>query len=116
MTLAYTFVLNIKRKRLCLAKKTLKDCASSTRPRTLPQGFSINSLCINNNIPYTIFYDWFKKTQKKILTVEVEGIPEALIQTGYEEQDVDKDKSKRTSPHKGSVMATIRKTWNWKNS
>ena len=51
-----------------------------------PNGVSINSSCIGNNIPYTAFYDWFKKTQKKVVPVEVEGIPEELIQTGNEEQ------------------------------
>lgn len=47
-----------------------------------PNGVSINSFCIGNNIPYTAFYDWFKKTQKKVVSVEVEGIPEELIRTG----------------------------------
>ena len=54
------------------------------------------------------FYDWFKKTQKKIVPVEVEGIPEELIRTGKEEQDVAKVNPKRTYPHKGSIMVTIR--------
>ena len=49
-----------------------------------PQGVSINSFCISNNIPYTAFYDWFKKTQKKVVPVEVEGIPEELIEPGNE--------------------------------
>lgn len=40
---------------------------------------------------------------------EVEGIPEELIRTGNEErQEVAKDKPKRTTPHKGSIMVTIR--------
>ena len=109
MFLSHTFVLNLKLERLCLAKKILKDCGSSTKPRVSPQGVSINSFCISNNIPYTAFYDWFKKTQKKVVPVEVEGIPEELIQTGNEEQqDVAKDKPKRTTPHKGSIMVTIR--------
>ena len=73
-----------------------------------PKGVSINSFCIGNNIPYTAFYAWFKKTQKKIVPVEVEGIPKELIQTGNEEQDVAKGKPQRTSPHKGSIMVTIR--------
>lgn len=73
-----------------------------------PKGVSINSFCIGNNIPYTAFYDWFKKTQKKVVPVEVEGIPEELLQAGNEVQDVTKDKTKRTSPHKGSIMVTIR--------
>ena len=34
-----------------------------------PKGVSINSFCISNNIPCTAFYDWFKKTQKKIVPV-----------------------------------------------
>ena len=73
-----------------------------------PKGVSINLLCISNNIPYTAFYNWFKKIQKKIEPVEVEGIPEELIQTGNEEQGVAKDKPKRTFPHKGSIMVTIK--------
>ena len=81
MSLSFTFVLNLKLERLCLAKKIF---------------------------PYTAFYDWFKKTQKKVVPVEVEGIPEELIQAGNEEQDVTKGKPKRTSPHKGSIMVTIR--------
>ena len=76
--------------------------------KTEPKGVSINSFCIGNNIPYTAFYAWFKKTQKKIVPVEVEGIPKELIQTGNEEQDVAKGKPQRTSPHKGSIMVTIR--------
>ena len=38
----------------------------------------------------------------------MKGIPEELIRTGNEEQDVTKDKPKRTSYHKGSIMVTIR--------
>ena len=73
-----------------------------------PKGVSINSFCISNNIPYTAFYDWFKKTQKKVVTVEVEGIPEELIQSDNTHEDATKDKPKRTSSHKGSIMVTIR--------
>ena len=29
-----------------------------------PKGVSINSFCISNNIPYTAFYDWFKKSRQ----------------------------------------------------
>ena len=74
----------------------------------VPKGIYINSFCISNNIPYTAFYDWFKKTQKKIVPVEVECVPEELIQTGNEEQDVSKDKFQRTSSHKRRIMVTIR--------
>ena len=65
-----------------------------------PNGVSINSFCIGNNIPYTAFYDWFKKTQKKVVPVEVEGIPEELLQSDNTHEDVTEDKPKRTTPHK----------------
>ena len=74
-----------------------------------PKGVSINSFCISNNIPYTAFYDWFKKTQKKVVPVEVEGIPEELVQASNGEQDVTKEKPKRISPNKGNIMVTIRR-------
>ncbi|WP_304154096.1 hypothetical protein [Phocaeicola plebeius] len=59
-----------------------------------PNGVSINSFCIGNNIPYTAFYDWFKKTQKKVVPVEVEGIPEELLQS-----DIHMRMLLRTSPN-----------------
>ena len=73
-----------------------------------PNGVSINSFCIGNNIPYTAFYDWFKKTQKKVVPVEVEGIPEELVQIGNTHKDVTKGNPKPTTPHKGNIMVTIR--------
>ena len=54
-----------------------------------PNGVSINSFCIGNNIPYTAFYDWFKKTQKKVVPVEVEGTPEELIAEGKQQQAIE---------------------------
>lgn len=54
-----------KIKRLCFIYKAEDN----------PQGVSINTFCTTNNIPHTTFYDWFKNTQKKIIPVEVEGIP-----------------------------------------
>lgn len=73
-----------------------------------PKGVSINSFCICNNIPSTAFYDWFKKTQKMVVPVEVEGIPEDFISTGKEQEDAANDKPKRRFPHRGSIMVTIR--------
>ena len=73
-----------------------------------PNGVSINSFCIGNNIPYPAFYDWFKKTQKKVVPVEVEGIPEELLQSYNTHEDDTEDKPKRTTPQKGSIMVTIR--------
>ena len=72
------------------------------------KGVSINSFCVSNNIPYTAFYDWFKKTQKKIVPVEVEGIPEQVARETKEQHDVSKDKPKQTPHYKGDIMVTIK--------
>ena len=74
-----------------------------------PNGVSINSFCIGNKLPSRRNDGWLRVSQKKVVPVEVEGIPEELIRTGNEErQEVAKDKLKRTTPHKGSIMVTIR--------
>lgn len=65
MSLSHTFVLNLKLERLCLAKKILKDCGSPTKPRVSPMEFLSTHSALATIIPYTAFYDWFKKTQKK---------------------------------------------------
>ena len=77
------------------------------RGRTQRSFHQLISFCISNNIPFTAFYNWFKKTQKNVVPVEVEGIPEELIQNNTHE-DATKDKSNRTSPYKGSILVTIR--------
>lgn len=51
-----------------------------------PKGVSINSFSVSKNIPYTVFYDWFKDTKKTVVPVEVEGISEELIRTGHEDR------------------------------
>ena len=37
-----------------------------------------------------------------------EGIPEELLQSDNTHEDVTEDKPKRTTPHNGSIMVTIR--------
>ena len=77
--------------------------------RLNPKEFPSTRFAISNNIPYTAFYDCFKKTQKKIVPLEVEGSSEELIETGNAQQDVCCLRHpKRTFPHKKNVMVTIR--------
>ena len=40
-----------------------------------PKGISINSFCVNQGVPYNQFNDWFRKTHKKIVQVQIDGIP-----------------------------------------
>lgn len=57
------------------SEKYFEDCGSSTRSGRFQSSFK-QLFCISNDIPYTAFHDWFKKTQKKIVHEVVEGISE----------------------------------------
>ena len=72
-----------------------------------PKGISINSFCVTNNVPYTVFYDWYKKTQKKAVPVEVVGVP---VSSEKEEpsQTPIKDEPKPTPSSRGGIMVTIK--------
>ena len=59
-----------------------------------PKGISINSFCVNQGVPYNQFNDWFRKTHKKIVPVQIDGIPSADDCQGSQTGD-----SKRKRPH-----------------
>lgn len=40
-----------------------------------PKGISINSFCLSHGVPYREFNTWFVKTRKKIVPVQIEGVP-----------------------------------------
>ena len=40
-----------------------------------PKGISINSFCLIQGVPYRDFNTWFVKTRKKIVPVQIEGVP-----------------------------------------
>lgn len=40
-----------------------------------PQGILINSFCLTQGVPYRDFNNWFVKTRKKIVPIQIEGIP-----------------------------------------
>jgi len=40
-----------------------------------PQNISINDFCIRKGLPYTEFNKWFRKTHKRIVPLEVDGMP-----------------------------------------
>lgn len=38
----------------------------------LPHGQSLQSFCLNNNVPYNLFSKWYKDTRRKIVAVQVD--------------------------------------------
>ena len=41
----------------------------------LPHGQSLQSFCLNNNVPYNIFSKWYRDTRRKVIAVQVDGRP-----------------------------------------
>ena len=42
---------------------------------TLPHGESLQSFCVKNKVPYNIFQKWYKDTRKKVVEVQIDGLP-----------------------------------------
>ena len=49
------------------------------QPEALPHGQSLQTFCLNNNVPYNLFSKWYKDTRRKIVSVQVDDRPSALI-------------------------------------
>lgn len=45
------------------------------KTEAVPKGMSIEQFCLNNKVPYNIFIKWYKDTRKKIVEVQVDGLP-----------------------------------------
>ena len=65
-----------------------------------PKGISINSFCVNQGVPYNQFNDWFRKTHKKIVPVQIDGIPSTNAEPV-------KDDTPKAIKEKGHIMVFI---------
>lgn len=68
-----------------------------------PKGISINSFCVNQGVPYNQFNDWFRKTHKKIVPVQIDGLP--LEENVVKERNQEETENKPIS--KGQIMVSI---------
>jgi hypothetical protein len=50
----------------------------------LPHGESLQSFCVKHKVPYNIFHKWFKDTRKKVVEVQIDGIPVAVNEENSE--------------------------------
>ena len=64
-----------------------------------PKGVSINSFCMNQGVPYNQFNEWFRKTHKKIVPVQIDGIPT--------EENVVKEKNQIETENKPTSKSQI---------
>ena len=74
----------------------------------LPHGESLQSFCVTNKVPYNIFQKWYRDTRKKVVEVQVDGVP--VI--GHEEKSSAIDQSQPVSPgrndHPVRILVNIR--------
>lgn len=73
----------------------------------VPKGVSINKFCVINNVPYKAFNDWFRKTQKRVDSVVIEGAPVQPVS----DEPVNTEKlvsNPAAIPCKGTIMVTIK--------
>lgn len=46
------------------------------KAEAMPLGTSIQAFCSKNKVPYNLFEKWYSDTRHRIVSVQVEGIPE----------------------------------------
>ena len=49
------------------------------KKEALPLGMSIETFCLKNNVQYNLFSKWYKDTRKKVVKVQVDGIPSEQV-------------------------------------
>lgn len=58
------------------------------KTEALPLGMSIETFCLKNKVPYNIFSKWYKDTRKKVVEVQVDGIPSEIATSSPKDSDV----------------------------
>ena len=62
--------------RIMYSSEDLERFYFQYQTEALPHGESLQSFCLKNKVPYSIFQKWFKDTRKKVVEVQVDGAPE----------------------------------------
>lgn len=58
-----------------LSSEDLERFYFQYQTEAVPLGMSVQTFCLRNNVPYNIFHKWNKDTRKKIVEVQVDGVP-----------------------------------------
>lgn len=106
VTKRYTFVAYLNDTN-CDSSKDLERLWFIYNTYGEPKGVFINSFCVSNNVPYTVFYELYKKTQKKAALFEVVGISASIEKEELCTTAI-KDEPNPTPSPKGGIMITIK--------
>ena len=80
--------------RIMYSSEDLERFYFQYQTEALPHGESLQSFCVKNKVPYNIFQKWYRDTRKKVVEVQVDGVP--VI--GHEEKSSAIDQSQPVSP------------------
>ena len=69
----------------------------------LPHGESLQSFCVKHKVPYNIFQKWLKDIRKKIVEVQINGVPEI----GHEEKSKTSVQSQSVSQSRNDIPVRI---------
>ena len=58
------------------------------KTEALPLGMSVETFCLKNKVPYNIFSKWYKDTRKKVVDVQVDGIPSGQATSSVKDTEV----------------------------
>ena len=83
-----------------LSSEDLERFYFQYQTEAVPLGMSVQTFCLRNNVPYNIFHKWYKDTRKKIVEVQVDGVPSGPpSESRSEERRVGKECRSRWSPY-----------------
>ena len=76
----------------------------------LPHGESLQSFCVKNKVPYNIFQKWYKDTRKKVVEVQIDGLPVADSGESSKSFPQSQAVSERRNDNPVRIMIDIRMT------
>ena len=79
--------------RIMYSSEDLERFYFQYQTEALPHGESLQSFCVKNKVPYNIFQKWYKDTRKKVVEVQIDGVPEI----GHEEKPKTSDQPQLVS-------------------
>ena len=77
------------------------------KTEALPLGMSIETFCLKNKVPYNIFSKWYKDTRKKVVEVQVDGIP-MVTETSSPKASVPSPVSPQDSKESVRILVDLR--------
>ena len=76
----------------------------------LPHGESLRSFCVKNKVPYNIFQKWYKDTRKKVVEVQIDGLPAADSEESTKSCPQSRSVSERRTGNPVRILIDIRMT------